>query len=72
MAHLVFTAVLLVVCHQLVNGIPLKDFYPFGDTTADSFLPPNRDGSSIALPLTMPFPAFNEDHVSIYVSALSV
>jgi len=72
MAHLVFTVVLLVVCHQLVYGIPLEDFYPFGDTTADSSLPPNRDGSSIALPLTMPFPTFNEDHVSIYVSALSV
>ena len=72
MASVATTAVLLAVCHQLVNGIPLEDFYPFGDTTADSFLPPNRDRSSTAISLTMPFPVFDEDHMSIYVSALRV
>ena len=71
MTRLVIAAVLLVVSHhQLVNGIPLEGFYPFGNTTADLFLPPNRDGSSIALSLTMPFRAFDEDHMLIYVSTL--
>ena len=68
MAVLVTFAILVVVHYQQVAGIPLEGFYPFGETTEDLFLPPTNDGF-IAKSLVMPFPSFDEDYTTIYVSA---
>ena len=68
MVVLATVAILLVLCHRQAAGIPLEDFYPFGETTEDLFLPPTNDGFA-ALSLVMPFPAFDEDRTTTYVSA---
>ena len=65
------TIVLLVmfICSRNVAGIPLSDFYPFGSTgAADTLLPATDDGSSPAVTLSLPFPYFDVDYTSIFVS----
>ena len=62
--------VLLVMflCSHSAGGIPLADFYPFGAGTTDTLLFPNDDDSSPAVMLTLPFPYFESDYTSIFVS----
>ena len=53
-----------------VNGVPLSDFYAFGDAISetDMKLPANDDGSSSPISLSRVFPFFGTDHFTVYVS----
>ena len=46
----------------------LPNFYPFGQSEGDQFLPPNDDGSSGIVPITIQFPFFDQNHNSLFVS----
>ena len=53
-----------------VTGIPLADFYPFGSGSNDIAVATTNDGSSPRISLSTPFPFFNEDHSTLYVSGM--
>ncbi len=59
---------LIVACSHCVSAIPLADFYPFGSLTPDDNLPANDDGSTSEIPLTTPFPFFDENQDGVFVS----
>ena len=46
----------------------LPNFYPFGYSEGDQFLPQNDDGSSGIVPITIQFPYFDQNHNSLFVS----
>ncbi|XP_038073810.1 sushi domain-containing protein 2-like isoform X2 [Patiria miniata] len=46
--------------------------FPFGAGEGDSFLPPNDDGSSGEIPITIPFPFFDHNHDSLFVNTNGV
>ena len=50
-------------------GIPLEDFYPFGNGARDQEVFPNDDGSSLPIRLTVSFPFFDVDRDTVFVSA---
>ncbi len=58
----------IVACGHCVNGVPLSDFYTFGNLTEDSTLPRNDDGSTSPIPLRLQFPFFGEDRENVFVS----
>ena len=62
--YIVFTLLL-----RPVAGIPLGSFYSFGTVTGDGSLGPSDDGSSSGITLNEPFPFFNEDHPTLFVSS---
>ncbi len=51
-----------------VDGVDLNQFYPYGESVGDSALIPNDDGSTTDISLTVPFPFFDRDHSTIFVS----
>lgn len=53
----------------IVNGFPRSQFYPFGTTATDNYLPANDDGSTSRIPISVPFPFFGSSYSSVYVSA---
>ena len=55
-----------------ITAIPLEDFYPFGASADDSFLPPNDDGFSNSILLDMPFPFFGTRQPSVFVSYVRI
>ena len=50
--------------------VPLSDFYPYGVSEGDTVLPPNDDGSSGEIQISILFPYFDKNHGSLYVSML--
>ena len=54
---------LLTVCY----GIPLDDFFPFGDNVGDSKFPPNDDRST-PIQLNFGFTFYNQTYQTIFVS----
>ena len=60
--------VILSAFSHHVIGIPLMNFYPFGSTAGDTALPPNDDGSSVPIVLSMPYPFFDENRAMVFVS----
>ncbi|VDI29231.1 Hypothetical predicted protein, partial [Mytilus galloprovincialis] len=48
--------------------IPLKDFYPYGQSHGDQRVPTNDDGSSPRVPISTSFPYFNQVFRSLYVN----
>ncbi len=63
---------LLTLCNclllQSVAGIPLSDFYPFGVVAGDLELPPNDDGSTAPIALSIVLPFFASTHDTLFVS----
>ena len=53
-------------------GIPLSEFYPFGEEAGDTEIPSNDDDSSSAVDLPLPFPFFDTLHQTVYVSVLVI
>ena len=49
-------------------SVPLSDFYPYGVSEGDNALPPNDDGSSEEIPISILYPYFDKNHHSLYVS----
>lgn len=48
--------------------VPFGDFYPYGVIEGDTAVPTNDDGSSGAIPISVSFPYFNQNHHSVFVS----
>ena len=48
--------------------IPLSDFYPYGLSEGDTALPVNDDDSSGEISISIPFPYFDRNHDSLFVS----
>ena len=48
--------------------VPLSDFYPYGLSEGDTALPANDDGSSGEIQISIPFPYFDQNHNSLFVS----
>ena len=67
-SFLVSVVVVLSAFSHHVIGIPLMSFYPFGNDTGDTALPPNDDESSGLINLTMPYPFFGENRATAFVS----
>ncbi|XP_060071369.1 protein mesh-like [Ylistrum balloti] len=53
---------------QLTSGIPVSQFYPYGETVHDHSFPKNDDGSSPRVNISTLFPFFNSQHDSLYVN----
>jgi hypothetical protein len=50
--------------------IELDNFYPYGTQNGDTTVPTNDDGSSGRVNIMFPFPFFDEEHESLFVSTL--
>lgn len=48
----------------------LPRFYPFGEKEGDQSVERNDDGSSGEVPLSIPFPYFDQNHKSLFVSII--
>ena len=46
----------------------LPNFYPFGQSEGDQFLPPNDDNSSGTVPISIQFPFFDQNYNSLFAS----
>ena len=55
-----------------VRCIPLAEFYPFGATLNETFLPPNDDGYSPRITLSSVFPFFDENYDTVYVRNIAI
>ena len=55
-----------------ILALPLSEFYPFGEFQGDSSVPANDDESSGEVQLSIPFPYFDKNHESLFVSILVV
>ena len=53
---------------SFLEAVVLPDFYPFGQSERDQLLPPNDDQSSGTVPISIPFPFFDQNHDSLFVS----
>ena len=51
-----------------VAVVELGDFYPYGSSNGDTVMTHNDDGSSGIINITFPFPFFDQNHNSLYVS----
>ena len=49
--------------------IELENFYPYGPQNGDSAVPRNDDGNSGRVNIGFPFPFFDSDQNSLYVSS---
>lgn len=66
--------VVLLACHNVLlsEAIVLPNFYPFGVSEGDQLVPTNDDGSSGTIPISIPFPFFDKNQNSLFVSMLIV
>ena len=62
--------VLVIICTP-VSGIPLQNFYPFGRGTPDRRIFPNDDEASPPINLNVPFPFFDVNRNTAFVSAVA-
>ena len=51
-------------------SLPLSEFYPYGTSEGDLALPPNDDGSSGEISISILFPYFDSNHDSLFVSTV--
>ena len=58
----------LFILPVAVAVVELRDFYPYGSSNGDTVMIHNDDGSSGIINIAFPFPFFDEDHNSLYVS----
>ena len=58
----------VLLCSRSAAGIPLANFYSFGNNVGDTLLSANDDGSSPAISLPSPFPYFDVDYAQLFVS----
>ena len=71
MSFKVFVIPLVLLVSSEVSSteaILLPNFYPFGESEGDLLLPPNDDGSSGTVPISIPFPYFDNNQDSLFVS----
>ena len=68
MKFFIVASVFLNVFQVIYMRIELEDFYPYGPQNGDTSVPTNDDGSSDRVNIGFPFPFFDEDHESLFVS----
>lgn len=68
MKFCVAASVFLSVLQVVYMRIELEDFYPYGPENGDSAVPTNDDGSSGRVNIGFPFPFFDDEHESLFVS----
>ena len=51
--------------------VELSDFYPYGPDNGDKSVPKGDDKSSGRVNISFPFPFFDTDHDSLFVSIVS-
>ncbi|XP_022783567.1 sushi domain-containing protein 2-like isoform X2 [Stylophora pistillata] len=56
----------------LSKAVVLPNFYPFGVSEGDQLVPTNDDGSSGKIPISIPFPFFDENQNSLFVNTNGV
>jgi hypothetical protein len=64
--------ILLNIFQAVYMHIELENFYPYGLENADSSVPTNDDGSSGLVNIGFPFPFFDNDHNSLFVSTFQI
>ena len=52
----------------LAEALLLQNVYPFGASEGDQVVSRNNDGSSGEVPISTPFPFFDHNHNSLFVS----
>ena len=60
--------VLFNVLQIVYMRVELDDFYPYGLENGDTAVPRNDDGSSGRVNIRFPFPFFDNEHESLFVS----
>ncbi len=68
MKAFIITSVFFNVFQVIYMRIVLEDFYPYGPENGDTSVPTNDDGSSGRVNIGFPFPFFDEEHESLFVS----
>lgn len=53
---------------SILEALVLPNFYTFGQSEGDQLVPTNDDGSSGTIPISIPFPFFDRNHNSLFVS----
>lgn len=68
--NLILIPLLLLACDEILTSkaVTLPNFYPFGEREGDQLLQKNDDGSSGSVPISIPFPYFDQYHNSLFVS----
>jgi hypothetical protein len=64
----VLASVFLNVFQVVYMRIELEDFYPYGPENGDTSAPINDDGSTDRINIGFPFPFFDQEHESLFVS----
>lgn len=61
---------LFLACYEILplEAVVLPNFYPFGQGEGDQLLPANDDQSSGTVSILIPFPFFDKNHNSVFVS----
>ena len=72
MKFLVLAPVFFNVFQVVYMRIELDNFYPYGTQNGDTTVPTNDDGSSGRVNIMFPFPFFDEEHESLFVSTFIV
>ena len=68
--NLVLIPLLLLVCDEILTSMAVTrlNFYPFGQSEGDRLLLKNDDQSSGSVPISIPFPYFDQYHNALFVS----
>ena len=72
MKLLVVASVFFNIFQVVYMRIELDNFYPYGTLNGDTTVPTNDDGSSGRVNITFPFPFFDADHESLFVSTFVI
>ena len=65
----IFIPLLLLACDEILTSKAVTpNFYPFGESEGDRLLLKNDDQSSGSVPISIPFPYFDQYHNSLFVS----
>ena len=68
----IFFTVFYALSQDGVRCVPLAEFYAFGATLNETFLPPNDDGFSSRITLSSVFPFFDENYETVYVRNIAI
>lgn len=72
MKSVIATSILLNIFQVVYMRVELSDFYPYGRENGDSVVPTNDDGSSGRVDIAFPFPFFDVEHKSLFVSPIYI
>ena len=71
MKSVIATSVFFNIFQVVYMRVELSNFYPYGRENGDNVVPTNDDGSSGPVDIVFPFPFFDVEHKSLFVSILN-